>query len=74
MATEVRTRQWGNSIGVIIPKEVVENLKIKQDEEILIEVEKKGSPLKDLFGALKFSKQTGQLIKEARKELESKWV
>lgn len=74
MTIEVKTKQWGNSIGVIIPKEVVNTLKIKPEETILIEVERKENPLKKLFGTLKSKKSTEQMIKEVRKELESKWM
>lgn len=74
MAIEVKTKQWGNSIGVIIPKKVVNTLKIKPEETILIEVEKKENPLKELFGTLKSKKSTEQMIKGVRKELESKWM
>ncbi len=74
MTIEVKTKQWGNSIGVIIPKEVVNTLKIKPEETILIKVERKENPLKELFGTLKSKKSTEQMIKEVRKELESKWM
>ncbi|NCO11033.1 hypothetical protein CO038_04150 [Candidatus Pacearchaeota archaeon CG_4_9_14_0_2_um_filter_39_13] len=73
MAVEVRTKKWGNSIGIIIPSEAVERLNIKPEEEITIEIEKKGNVLKELFGAVKFKKPTKQLLKEVRKELESRW-
>ena len=48
MLTEVKTKQWGNSIGVVIPKKLVDNLKIKADENIIIDVEKKENPLKEV--------------------------
>ncbi len=74
MAIEVKAKQWGNSIGIVIPKDVVDNMRIKPGESVLIEVEKKENPLKELFGALKFKKSTEKLLKETRKELESKWI
>lgn len=36
----VRTKKWGNSIGVIIPKEVATQIELKLGEEIEIDVEK----------------------------------
>ncbi len=70
-----QTKQWGNSIGVIIPRQMVKELKIKPHEEIVIEIkEKKVSVLKELFGAVRFSKPPHLLVKEARKELESKYM
>lgn len=69
-----RARQWGNSIGIILPKRVVEENNIKPYEEIVIEVKgKAGNVLRELYGSIKFSKPTRQLLKEARKDLESKY-
>lgn len=74
MAVEARVKQWGNSLGVIIPSQTVERLSLKPDEQIIIEVSKKENVLKELFGAVKFSKSSENLIKEVRKDLESKWL
>lgn len=74
MAIEVKTKQWGNSIGVIIPKEVVNTLKIRPEENILIEVEKKENPLKELWGFGKGRKLTQKARLENRKFLESKRI
>lgn len=74
MAIEVKTKRWGNSIGIVIPSETIEKLNIKPEEEIVIEIGKKSNVLKELFGAIKFKKPTEQIIKESRKEFESKWL
>ena len=74
MAIEVKTKQWGNSLGIVIPAEITKKLNIKPDEEIIIEIEKKNNVLKELFGALKTKKSTEQILKEARKDFESKWL
>lgn len=74
MTIEVKTKQGGNSIGIIIPKEVVNTLKIKPEETILIEVEKKENPLKELWGFGKGKKLTQKARLENRKFLESKWM
>lgn len=70
-----RTKQWGNSIGVIIPKEFATEKGIGVNEEVLVEVEKKSKKtvLQELSGSLKFKKPTEQILKESRKELESKY-
>ncbi len=52
MATEVTIKKIGNSLGIILPKEVVKSKKIKKDEKVLIEIVKE-SNLKPLFGILK---------------------
>ena len=70
-----KTKQWGNSVGIIIPKDLVRELNIKPNEEICVEINRKNTNvLKELFGSIKFSKPTKQLIKEARKDLESKYM
>ena len=74
MAIEVKTKQWGNSLGIVIPAEITNKLNIKPNEEIIIEIEKKNNVLKELFGALKTKKSTEQILKEARKDFESKWL
>ncbi len=71
----VKAKQWGNSIGIVIPKAVAEEKGIKLGEEVLVEIEKKSKKtvLQELFGALSFhGKPTKQLVSESRKELESK--
>ena len=74
MAISVKTKRWGNSIGVVIPSEAIERFNIKPEEEIVIEIGKKSNVLKELFGSLKFKKSTEEMLKEARQELESKWM
>jgi len=68
-----KTKQWGNSIGVILPKDIIREKNIKPDEEIFLEIEKKRSILRELFGALRFKKSTKTLLGESRKSLESKF-
>lgn len=67
-----RTKQWGNSLGIIIPSHLVKELNIKPNEEIAIDIEKKDNVLKELFGALNFNKPTEKIIKETREDLDSK--
>ena len=71
----VKTKQWGNSLGLVIPKAVAEEKGITSGEEVLVEIEKKSrkTVLQELFGALHFRKPTKQLVKESRMELESKY-
>ncbi len=62
MATEVNVRKWGNSMGIVLPKELIEEKGIKEDDEIIIEVAKKAD-LSKLFGSLK-RKMSGQEFKD----------
>ena len=61
-----KTRKWGSSLGIVIPKEVVKELKIRENQEVMVDIKPKDNPLKELFGSAKLSKPTEQLLKEIR--------
>lgn len=67
----VRIKQIGNSVGIIIPKEVANGMNLKPETEVVIEIKKKSNVLRELFGALPKLKDID--LKEVRKELESKY-
>ena len=69
MTTEVTVRKWGNSLGVILPKEVVEKRSLKENDKIvLIDVVKKVD-LTPLFGSLKGKiRLSGQQLKDMARE------
>jgi len=73
MAVAVKVRDWGNSKGVILPKEFVKENHITTGEEISIEITRKRNVLKGLFGTGKFKRSTEEIMRDARRELESKW-
>lgn len=63
---EVKTlaKKWGNSIGIILPKSVVDLRKIQENDEVIIEI-KTQSIMGDLFGKYpRTSKRTAQEIKD----------
>jgi len=62
MAPEVIIRKWGNSLGVVLPKDYVEQRKLKEDDTVYIEIAKPVD-LRHLFGTLK-TKMTGQQFKD----------
>ena len=74
MAIEVRTKRWGNSIGIVIPMEAIERLNIKPEEKIIIEIEKKSNVLKEMFGKAKFKKSAKKMIEDFRADTKSKWL
>ncbi|MBI2076095.1 MAG: AbrB/MazE/SpoVT family DNA-binding domain-containing protein [Candidatus Aenigmarchaeota archaeon] len=41
METVVKPKKWGNSIGIIIPKEIIEKEDITLKDELVVYVEKK---------------------------------
>ncbi len=68
---EVETKKWGNSLGVVIPSDVVEQEKLKENEKVELLLVRDGAVLKEMFGVLKGRlKKSGQQIKdEIRAEL-----
>ncbi|MBN2367976.1 AbrB/MazE/SpoVT family DNA-binding domain-containing protein [Candidatus Woesearchaeota archaeon] len=65
-----KAKEWGNSIGIIIPSDVVKELNIKPGDELSIpKIEKQGNVLNELFGALPGLKRKD--LEEYRKEV--KW-
>ncbi len=73
MEIKATTRKWGNSIAIVIPKDVVDRQRIKKDEEIVINVEKKRPKAGALFGRFSQLKKipTQELKDEARRGWES---
>lgn len=69
----LKTRKWGSSIGMVIPKKVAKELKIRENQEVIVDIKPKENPLKELFGSGKFSKPTEQILKEIRGK-ESKFI
>lgn len=70
MEFEAKTRKWGSSIGIVLPKEIVEEIGIKPDEKIIMDVKKK--PLaKEFFG--KFP-HWGKSTQELKEEMRAGWL
>ncbi|MBI2141346.1 AbrB/MazE/SpoVT family DNA-binding domain-containing protein [Candidatus Woesearchaeota archaeon] len=62
----VFAKKWGNSIGIILPKDTVKSQGIKEGDDMVVSVFKRGN-LEDVFGKLK-TEMTGQEFKNlARK-------
>lgn len=71
MEVTTTTRRWGNSLGVIIPNEVVVNEKIQEGQPIVIDIStKKKTTGADIFGILKGKLgNIDQLMEDVDKEL-----
>lgn len=52
MAIEVKLKKWGNSIGLVLPKEYVKKNKFKEDQKVIINVVKE-TDLSNMYGKLK---------------------
>ena len=67
MAIQARLRKWGNSIGIVIPNDVLRSQSLKEGEEVIVEIERKKS-MKELFGSLKIKIDSQKLKDQLRKE------
>ncbi len=64
--TECVARKWGNSLGIIIPREIVEEEQIIENETVSVIFHKKHQA-KEFFGLfLGWKKPTQQLKKEMK--------
>jgi len=68
---EVKVKKWGNSFGIIIPKEIVDKEKIKEGVTVRINLQTKNkTKAGDIFGLLKGKLgDTEKLMKEVNKDL-----
>ncbi len=73
MAIDVKTKKWGNSLGIVIPSETANKLEIHPNETITVEISKKDNALKELFGSVPSKKSTRQILAEVREDFEGKW-
>lgn len=74
MGIAVKTKAWGSSLGVVIPRAEVETLALAPGDEIVLDIHRKANVLQELFGTLKFKKPIRQVIQETRAELEGELV
>lgn len=70
MKFEARPKRWGSSLGIVLPKRIVEKQNIKEKDKIIIEV--RNRPLAgEFFGMFpRKSKKTAQEIKD---EMRAGW-
>jgi len=67
--TKVRIKTWGNSFGVVIPKEIVVRENLQENDEITITFSKKNT-LQGFFGQGKGKRIDTQKLKD---ELRKEW-
>ncbi len=65
---ESQLRNWGRSIGLVIPKEAIIKEHLKEGDTISLLILKKSNALHETFGIFKFKKDTQTLLNEADKE------
>lgn len=71
MEIKTQTRKWGNSIAIIIPAQIAAQEKIKENQDIVIKIEKKRPKAGVLWGFLKDWKRPTQEIKD---EMRQGWL
>ena len=66
MEIVTRVKKWGNSLGLIIPKQAVEKLGLKEEEEIVVNINGSGrsDALKKGWGLCRGDKKTAQEWKD----------
>ena len=70
--TICKTKKWGSSLGIVIPKSVVNEWHLTENQDIDVEVQAVENPLKELFGFAKrrgIKKTTEQILRETREAL-----
>jgi len=60
-------KKWGSSVGIVIPKTVVENQHISEGEKLLVDIKKKHIA-KEFFGILSGWKKSPQQLKDEARE------
>lgn len=75
---ETKLKAWGNSVGVILPKDALREENLSVNDEVEVVVRKKSNLLREAFGMLKgvkgkSGKTTAVLLREVDRELESRF-
>lgn len=65
---ETKARKWGNSIGVSLPKDVIEKANIKPNKEVRLFIQDKKVDISKVFGTLKIKKPTQEILDEIRQD------
>ena len=69
---KVKAKQWGSSLGFIIPNEIVKDQKIMEGDELEIEIQKV-SNIEKLFGLVHGKRPVGMTTQKIKDELRAGW-
>ena len=64
--TKAKIREWGNSLGVIIPKDIVIKEELRPNDQVTITISK-GENLEGFFGKMKANVDAQKMKDESRK-------
>lgn len=68
---KTKLKKWGNSFGVVIPINSVEQEGAKEGDDLIVLVKKeKGNVLRETFGTSKSKKSVKELMKEIDEDLD----
>ena len=69
--TEGQIKKWGNSIGIRMKKNILENTEIGLNSNVkVILIPEKAVRVKDIFGLLEIKKPTKKIMQEIDEELD----
>ncbi len=73
---ETRVKTWGNSFGIVIPKEKLREANVKLNQGVKVTIKPiKALTVKDIFGKVKgWNRSTKTILKDIDKELDSKFI
>ena len=71
MDVTAKVRRWGDSLGVVIPREIAVEENLIEGDTIVISVEKEAD-LSDFFGAFQHKQKNTQKFKDELREIWSK--
>ncbi|MEK6859937.1 MAG: AbrB/MazE/SpoVT family DNA-binding domain-containing protein [Nanoarchaeota archaeon] len=64
--TKTKIREWGNSFGIVIPRELVIKEGFRVDDSVTISIER-NQTLENFFGKLKSKMDTQKMKDESRR-------
>jgi len=66
--TRARVRRWGSSLGIVLPPEMVKELRLEAGREVMVDIRPAG--IEEAFGSLKNWTVDPQKLKD---ELRRRW-
>jgi len=70
-----KVKKWGNSLGIILPADIVRNNEIREGTDIEVRINTKNkTKAREIFGILKgkLTRDTDDLLKEVDRDLEKR--
>ncbi len=68
LTVNAKVREWGRSLGIVIPKEAAKEEGIGKDDSVTVLITRRTNPLRETFGTLRFRKPTDTILKESDEE------